>query len=269
MNDEARPVDGTGADGTGTPVLAVDGVTVRFGGVVAIDDVSFSVPGGRSVGVIGPNGAGKTTLFDVISGVRRSHEGRVRLDGLDVTRRSAAWRARHGLRRTFQRQQVFGALSVRENLLVAQEGGTMRGGAFVDLVGLAGRRGGARARLERVEHALEACHLEAVADVPAGALPIGIARMVELARALVDRPRVLLLDEPTSGLGEAETALMAGVIDRYVAESGCGVLLVEHDVGFVMDRCEHVVVMNLGAVIAEGPPAVVREHQAVREAYLG
>lgn len=252
-----------------TDAIAIDRVGVRFGGVTALTDVSITVGERARVGLIGPNGAGKTTLFDVISGIRRPTTGRVRLLGDDVTHRSASWRARHGIRRTFQRQQVFGALTVCENLLVAQEGDATRGGALVDLLGLSDRLGRSRRHRERVDAVLEECGLAAVREVPAAALPIGVARMVELGRALVNEPRLLLLDEPTSGLGEAETELMAAVLRDYTAEHACGVLLVEHDIGFVMDHCDVVVVLNLGRVLMTGTPEQVRTDPAVREAYLG
>lgn len=250
-------------------LIAAFDVSVRFGGVIALDHVTFDVAAGEIIGVIGPNGAGKTTLFDVLAGVRRPTSGRVELGGVDVTTKGATWRARRGLRRTFQRQQIFGGLSVRENLLVAQEGRSERGGIVVDVLGLSGVRAESRRRLERVDEVVEQCRLSAVVDVPAGALPIGVARMVELARAIVDQPRVLLLDEPTSGLGSAETELMGSVIDDHVATSQCGVVLVEHDVAFVMDRSHRVVVMNLGAVLASGTPSEVSTNPVVRDAYLG
>jgi len=250
-------------------VLAVDDVSVRFGGVSALTDVSITVAPGEFVGVIGPNGAGKTTLFDVITGMRRPSDGRVRLDAADVTGRSAAYRARRGMRRTFQRQQVFGALSVWENLLVAQESTGMRGGVLVDVLGLSGRRPASKAREERADAVLAQCGLETVHDLPAGSLPIGLARMVELARALVQQPRLLLLDEPTSGLGEAETEVLSGALRTQLEGSDCGVLLVEHDVAFVMRHCDRVVVLDLGRVIAEGTPDEVRNDPAVRSAYLG
>jgi branched-chain amino acid transport system ATP-binding protein len=253
----------------GADVLDVADVTVRFGGVTALEDVSLAVGPREVVGVIGPNGAGKTTLFDVISGVRRPSAGRVGLGGEDVTGRSATWRARHGLRRTFQRHQVFSALTVRENLLVALEGGPLRGGAVVDVLGLAGRRRQAPAHQQRVDELLDRSGLEPVADVPAGALPIGTARMVELARALAAEPRLLLLDEPTSGLGEAETAVFSATLRGHRDRHECGVVLVEHDVGFVMDHCDRVVVLDLGRVIASGTPSEIRADPEVQRAYLG
>jgi branched-chain amino acid transport system ATP-binding protein len=252
-------------------VLEVEGVTVRYGGVTALDGVDIAVGAGEIVGVIGPNGAGKTTLFDVISGARRPSGGQVHLGGDDVTRRSPAWRARRGVRRTFQRQQVFGALSVEENLLVALEDRATRGGVAVDLLGLSARRRSVGSNDERVEAMIEACGLEQVRRAPAGALPIGVARIVELARALIGEPQLLLLDEPTSGLGENETAAFSTVLRAHLDESAsaCGVLLVEHDVGFVMDHADRLVVLDLGRVIADGDPAEVRTNPDVQRAYLG
>ena len=250
-------------------MLEVAGVSVRFGGVTALDDVSLAVGPAEVVGVIGPNGAGKTTLFDVISGVRRPSAGTVTVRGEDVTGRSATWRARHGLRRTFQRHQVFSALTVRENLLVALEGGPLRGGVVVDVLGLAGRRRHAAEHERRVDGLLAGVGLEPVAEVPAGSLPIGVARMVELARALAAEPRLLLLDEPTSGLGETETEAFSAAFRDHLARHECGVVLVEHDVGFVMDHCDRVVVLDLGRVIAAGTPAEVRADPEVQRAYLG
>ena len=250
-------------------VLDVDGVEVVFGGVRALAGVDLQVRAGTVHGVIGPNGAGKTTLFDAISGHLRPTSGVVRMNGLDVTSRSATWRARQGLRRTFQRQQVFGALTVHENLLAACEGDALRGGVLVDLLGLAGRRPAARANDEIVEAMLERCRLSDLRDQPAGALPIGAARMVELARALVARPSVLLLDEPTSGLGQHETDLMATVLREALESDRCGMVLIEHDVAFLMDLSDTVTVLNLGERIACGTPAEVQSDAVVQSAYLG
>ncbi|MCB5168947.1 ABC transporter ATP-binding protein [Streptomyces bambusae] len=236
--------------------LEVQGVGVRFGGVQALAEVSLALRPGEVCGLIGPNGAGKTTLFDVVSGIRRPDRGRVLLDGRDVTRRSPVWRARRGMRRTFQRQQLFGQLTVADNLLVAQE---WRGG---------GRTRRATAR-ERAATVLAECGLAPLADAYAAGLPVGRARMVELARALADPPRVLLLDEPASGMSAPERTVLADVVRRLAAEQGCAVLLVEHHVGFVMDLCTRVTVLDLGRVLAEGSPAEVRADRAVREAYLG
>ncbi|MBB5133279.1 branched-chain amino acid transport system ATP-binding protein [Thermocatellispora tengchongensis] len=245
--------------------LAVEGVSVAFGGVRALADVTFEVPEGQVCGVIGPNGAGKTTLFDVISGLRRPGAGRVRVAGEDVTHVSAVRRARAGLRRTFQRTQVFGRLTVAGNVLAAMEWRGGGGGLLADLAGLPGRRALERRRGERVDEVLALCGLDGLRDAYAAALPVGARRLVELARALADRPYALLLDEPTSGLDAAQTARLREVI----AGLDTTVLLVEHDMGFVMDVCDRIVVLDLGRVIASGTPAEVRADPAVRAAYLG
>jgi branched-chain amino acid transport system ATP-binding protein len=269
-------VGGTGAavgtiDGAidGTAVLETRAVSVRFGGVSALDGVDLAFAPSEMCGLIGPNGAGKTTLFDVLSGVRAPASGEVVLDGAAVTGRSATWRARHGLRRTFQRQQTFGALSVADNLLVALEWRGGGGGLAGDLVRLPARADHERRRRDRVDEVVEQCDLADVRDVPAGRLPIGRARMVELARAVVDPPRVLLLDEPTSGLEDAEADRLVEVVHDVRDRHGTAVVLVEHDVGLVMRACDRVVVLHLGAVLADGPPAEVRADPAVRAAYLG
>ncbi|GAA2824343.1 ABC transporter ATP-binding protein [Nonomuraea rubra] len=246
-------------------MLAVDGVSVAFGGVRALDGVTFEVGRGLVCGVIGPNGAGKTTLFDVVSGLRRPDEGRVRLDGRDVTGMPAVRRARAGLRRTFQRTQVFGRLTVAANVLAALDWHGGGGGLAADLVGWPARRRLERERQERVAEVLELCGLAELRDAYAAALPVGRRRLVELARAVADRPRVLLLDEPTSGLDAGQTARLGEVVRALDTT----VLLVEHDMGFVMDTCDRIVVLDLGKVIATGTPAEIREDPVVRAAYLG
>ncbi|GGZ56723.1 ABC transporter ATP-binding protein [Streptomyces subrutilus] len=250
-------------------VLRASGVGVRFGGVRALTDVDLDIRAGEVCGLIGPNGAGKTTLFDVLSGIRRPDRGRLLLDGADITRRSPVWRARHGMRRTFQRRQLFGQLSVADNVLVAQEWRGGGGGLGADLLALPARRARERERRTRGERVLADCGLAGLGDAYAGGLPVGRARMVELARAVADRPRVLLLDEPASGLSAPERERLAAVVRHLAREEGCAVLLVEHDVAFVMDVCARVVVLDLGTVLAEGTPAEVRANASVREAYLG
>ncbi len=244
-------------------------VGVRFGGIAALDGVSLHVGEGEICGLIGANGAGKTTLFDVISGVRTPDAGRVRLLGDDVTTWSTHRRARAGLRRTFQRVQVFGWLTVEENLLVASEWRGGGGGVLADLIGSPTRRRREAERRARAEDVIERCGLTDVRHAPASGLPIGTARLVELGRALVDEPSVLLLDEPASGLDAAEAARFAGLVRGARDDQGTSVLLVEHDVGFVMEHCDRVVVLHLGRVIADGPPDEVRADPAVRDAYLG
>ncbi|WP_329113908.1 ABC transporter ATP-binding protein [Streptomyces sp. NBC_01353] len=234
-------------------MLHAAGIDVRFGGVHALRDVTISVRPGEVCGLIGPNGAGKTTLFDVLSGIRRPDGGSIAFAGEDITRRSPVWRARRGIRRTFQRQQLFGQLTVTDNLVVAQDW----------------RPGGTRRHRERAAAVLRECGLDALAESYAGALPVGQARMVELARALADPPRVLLLDEPASGTTAEERRQLAAVVRHMAEEENCAVLLVEHNVAFVMELCARVVVLDLGRVLAEGTAAEVRADPAVREAYLG
>jgi branched-chain amino acid transport system ATP-binding protein len=246
-------------------MLTVEGVSVAFGGVRALDGVSFEVGTGLVCGVIGPNGAGKTTLFDVVSGLRRPGSGRVSVGGRDLTGMSPVRRARAGVRRTFQRTQVFGRLTVAGNVLAALDWHGGGGGLAADLVGWPGRRRLERERGERVSEVLELCGLTPLRDAYAAALPVGQRRLVELARALADRPGLLLLDEPTSGLDAAQAARLGEVVRALDTT----VLLVEHDMGFVMDVCDRIVVLDLGKVIASGTPAQVRDDPVVRAAYLG
>jgi branched-chain amino acid transport system ATP-binding protein len=233
------------------PSLAVENVTVAFGGNRALDGVSMSAEPGRITGLIGPNGAGKSTLFDVVSGLRRPSTGRVFLGGSDVTSQGPARRSRHGLARTFQRLELFGRLSVRDNLLVAAELGPHRRRAAATVAQLIDRLG-----------------LDAVADRPADALSTGVSRLVEVGRAMAVRPTVLLLDEPAAGQDGDETERFAGLL-RSLAAEGTAVVLVEHDVGLVMGICDRVYVLDLGKIIAAGPPEAIRSDLAVQAAYLG
>ncbi|MEU6352564.1 ABC transporter ATP-binding protein [Streptomyces sp. NPDC047072] len=233
------------------PLLEVSGVTVAFGGNRALDGVGLSAERGRITGLIGPNGAGKSTLFDVVSGLRRPSSGRVVLGGRDVTRYGPARRSRHGLARTFQRLELFGRLSVRDNLLVAAELGPSR------------RRAGSVA-----DDLLKRLGLAEIADASADTLPTGVARLVEVGRALAVRPGLLLLDEPAAGQDGEETERFAALL-RSVAADGTAVVLVEHDMGLVMGVCDEVYVLDLGKVIAVGPPDVIRADETVLAAYLG
>ena len=268
MTSVQRVLDGS-ASASAIPALGLSGITVRFGGITALDDVALEVGAGEVCGLIGPNGAGKTTLFDVISGVRPPDAGRVMLEGRDVTRRSSVGRARLGLRRTFQRVQAFGWLSVEDNVLTALEWRGGGGGLLADLVSAPTRRRRERERRQRVAEVLDLCGLTAVRHEMGSALPIGLARMMELARAIVDSPRVLLLDEPTSGLDETESARLGDRIQAIRRDEGCAVVLVEHNVGFVMAQCDRVVVLDLGRILTVGRPQEVQANAAVRTAYLG
>jgi branched-chain amino acid transport system ATP-binding protein len=244
-------------------------VSKRFGGVVALSDVSLSVDSGEICGLIGPNGAGKTTLFDIFSGVQPATTGSVLLDDVDIAHRSPTWRARHGIRRTFQRQQPFGWLSVADNLLVATEWRGGGGGTTADLLKLPGRRRRETVRREQIAETLELLGIGHLAGQLAATLTIGQARLLEMGRAIVDRPRALLLDEPTSGLPSGETELLADAIRRVRTEHGCAVVLVEHDVGFVMGICDRIAVLRLGEILTVGTPEAVRADPAVAQAYLG
>ena len=244
-------------------------MSVSFGGIRALDNVSIAVGHGEIVGLIGPNGAGKTTLFDVICGVRVPDAGRVLMDGDDMTTSRPMRRARAGLHRTYQAVQVFGWLSVVDNVVAALDWEGGGGGLFADLVALPTRKRRERQRREQAMTALERCGLAAVADEPSSSLPIGLARMLELARATVQAPRALLLDEPTSGLDATEAARLGQQVKDICGTAKCGVLLVEHDMEFVMGICDRIVVLNLGQVIASGTPDEVRLNEAVRVAYLG
>jgi branched-chain amino acid transport system ATP-binding protein len=236
-------------------VLRVENAAVRFGGVQAVKDMSLECPPGRVTGLIGPNGAGKTTLFNIITGLQRPDSGRVLLGDRDLTRLPAQRRARAGLARTFQRLEVFGSLTVRENVLLAAE--LKRG---------LSRKG--EAATEIADRLLARVGLTALAGSQAGALPTGSARLLELARALATEPAALLLDEPGSGLSESESEALGDLLLSLAAE-GMSVLLVEHDVELVMRVCQHVYVLDFGELLCEGPPAYVQSDARVQAAYLG
>jgi branched-chain amino acid transport system ATP-binding protein len=229
----------------------VDEVVVRFGGVVAVNGASFHVDEGTVVGLMGPNGAGKTTLFNVITGLQEPTHGRVHFDGRDITDEAPRKRALAGIGRTFQRLEVFGSLSVGDNIRVAAE---MRGLEHPDKI-----RDGL---LDRVG-------LTAFADTPADSVPTGIARLTELARALACDPRLLLLDEPSSGLNEQETEDFATLVRSLAEDDGRSVLIVEHDVELVLGLCSYIHVLDFGTIIASGPPDVVKNDKRVQDAYLG
>jgi branched-chain amino acid transport system ATP-binding protein len=248
--------------------LELRDVGVRFGSFEAVDGVSLSVHAGEVVGLIGPNGAGKTVTFNVVTGLQPPTRGTVLLDGRDVTGAAAHVRTALGLARTFQVVQLFAGMTVLENLMVAAHRFTSAG-VIVDALRLPGRRRALDQARERAQAVLSFLELSHLADVEASSLPVGQARLVELARALCLKPRVLLLDEPASGLDPAETADFVALLAEVRSTLGCAMLLVEHDMGVVMPLCDHLVVMNFGKVLAAGPPAEVRDDAEVRTAYLG
>jgi branched-chain amino acid transport system ATP-binding protein len=234
--------------------LAVEEISVRFGGLQALQDVNLEVHAGAVNGLIGPNGAGKTTLFNVITGLQPPTQGRVRLAGVDITGVSPHQRARLGIARTFQRLELFGTLTARENVQMAAE--TRR------------RRPTGESSRAEADIVLAHVGLSHVADEPADLLPTGLARLVELGRALATGPSVLLVDEPSSGLNQEETVELGRVL-MDLAHRGMAVLLVEHDMSLVMSICDHVSVLDYGAVIAHGNPAAVQADPSVQAAYLG
>jgi len=246
--------------------LSVKSVTVRFGGILAVDDVSLDVPEGRITGLIGPNGAGKTTLFNACSGLNHPEGATITLNAQDVSRRGPSARARLGLGRTFQRAELFDSLSVYENVAMGYEGSHAGGNPATQLIARPTEQREAEAA---VWHALDTCGISSLVDRRGGNLSTGERRLVELARCVAGPFNILLLDEPSSGLDVEETQAFGDVLQRIVDERGVGILLVEHDMTLVMRLCEHIHVIDFGREIFAGSPAVVRASEVVREAYLG
>ena len=239
------------------PALEVSGVSMAFGGAQVLSDVSLSVAAGGVTGLIGPNGAGKTTLFNIVSGLLEPSAGRVMIEGHDVTKAGPAARARRGLARTYQRLELFTSLTVRDNIKVAGE-----------IRNTWGRRGRIAVGAE-TDRIIELVGLGDVAERDVSELPTARARVVEVARALMTQPTVLLLDEPASGQTEHETAAFGELLRRLVDERGLAICLVEHDVGLVMGTCELIHVLDYGEIIASGPPEQVKNDPTVVNAYLG
>lgn len=239
-------------------LLELREVTVRFGGNVAVDSVSLAVEHGTITGLIGPNGAGKTTTFNVITGLQPITSGRVLFDEVDITKLRSHKRAQLGIARTFQRLEIFGSLSARDNVLVAAEIRQR----------WAGRRKTRTPLGDEVDELLARVGITQVAEERADSLPTGLARLVELARALAVQPRLLLLDEPASGLSEGETEAFASLLQK-LADDGLGILLVEHDVPLVMKLCTAIHVLDFGAVLASGTAHEIQANEAVLAAYLG
>jgi len=240
-------------------LLRVDDVVVQFGGVTAVDHATFEVDPGTVTGLIGPNGAGKTTCFNVITGLQAPTSGRVVLDGHDITRMAVHRRARRGIGRTFQRLEAFGSLTVWDNVRTALDIHEGIRGLFSSVDGSADRE---------VEELLERVGIAAYAAERADSIPTGVARLLELARALACNPRLLLLDEPSSGLDESETEDFGRLLTDLAAE-GRTVLMVEHDMDLVMTVCDTIHVLDFGSIIAQGTPAEIRTDPAVQRAYLG
>ena len=236
-------------------VLAVDGVSVHFGGVQAVSHATITALKGQVTGLIGPNGAGKTTTFNVITGLEQPTNGKIFIGGKDVSRLSPYKRARLGLARTFQRLEVFGTLTARDNILAAAEFRRSWSGDHSDPKAVA-------------DELIERVGLRHVQHERVDMLPTGLARLVELGRGLATRPRVLLLDEPGSGLDEAESVALGDLLIELALE-GMAVLVVEHDVELVMRVCNRIHVLDFGRMIFVGEPRDVQADPAVQAAYLG
>jgi branched-chain amino acid transport system ATP-binding protein len=270
--DETETASGRTDDGL--PALTVSQVSVSFGGVAALTDVNLVVWPGTVTGLIGPNGAGKTTLFNVVSGLQDPDRGTVHFFATDMSGMKPYRRARLGLARTFQLLELFGTLTVGENVQVGLDS-TVKWWQWGHLRRAFARRKAAKSAgdpdlmtAKSCEQLLDAVGLAGQADEQANALPTGLARTVELARGLAIGPRLLLLDEPGSGLDEAESRALGQLLVQLAA-SGMAVLLVEHDMSLVMRICDKIDVLDFGHVIATGTPEEIRSNPAVQAAYLG
>jgi ABC-type branched-subunit amino acid transport system ATPase component len=266
---------GAGSAGTGSeealPALAASEVTVTFGGLKALSEVSLQVPPASIVGLVGPNGAGKSTLLAVLSGLLRPDRGRVSLRGEDVTNTSIRGRAARGLARTFQRPELFMGLTVREHLVLAHRARVSPHRLWRDMLDPSSLLPASKAEDEQVDGLLELLRITRVGKAPVAALPLGVVRLVEVGRALASDPRVLLLDEPLSGLDMSGSENLLDVFRRIVvhSEHDLSLVIVEHDVAAVLALSDSVVVLDFGERIAVGTPEEIRNDPAVRTAYLG
>ncbi|WP_454200058.1 ABC transporter permease subunit [Nocardia sp. Marseille-Q1738] len=247
-------------------LLEVRDLSVRFGGVVAVDGISFEARTGRITGLIGPNGAGKTTTFDACTGLVQADAGEVRLQDRVISRVSTSRRARLGIGRTFQRTELFDSLTVAENVAMGAEGPLAGANPLAQLFAAHGHVRRVRAA---AASAMALCGIESIKDSRVGALSTGQRRLVELARCLAGPYRILLLDEPSAGLDRAETARFGQILRHVVAERGVGIVLVEHDMSLVLEICEEIFVLDFGRLIFRGSPAQVRASEVVQHAYLG
>jgi len=258
----------TGVAAPAAELLVVQGVSVRFGGIVALDAVSFTVGRGQIVGLIGPNGAGKTTLFNCLSRLYPCNAGSIRFDGEDVLALPQHRMADLGIGRTFQNLALFGSMSVIDNVRVGRHCRT-HSGFVANALRLPSVTREARETDERARALVHFLALDAMADIPVAQLPFATQKRVELARALASEPKLLLLDEPASGLNHEDVGVLGGMIRDIRDRLGVTVLLVEHHMSLVMSVSDKVVALNFGRKIAEGTPAEVRAHPEVVQAYLG
>ena len=248
-------------------LLEAAGLSRRFGGLAAVEAVDLRVERGAVHGLIGPNGAGKTTLLNLIAGALSVTRGTVRFRGADITRWDAARRAQAGIRRTFQNLKLFAEMSARENVSLGLHAGA-RAGIFAALARTPVQRREEEKIFGAAHRALEFVGLDRQAGVTGAKLPYGHRRLLEIARAFVAEPALLLLDEPAAGLNQTEAANLSGLIGR-IRDAGCTVLLVEHQMDVVMTVCDIVTVLNYGRKLAEGAPAEIQRNAEVIEAYLG
>jgi ABC-type branched-subunit amino acid transport system ATPase component len=259
---------------TGADDLVVDGLTVRFGGLVAVDNVTLRARAGVITGLIGPNGAGKTTLFNACTGVVTPTAGTVRLGSRSFDRRSTAWRARHGLGRTFQRMELFDTMTVAENVRLGREirlAGRHWGASPAAPGGnrLVRARGGREMCRQAADEAMRRCGIAGLAATTVGDLSTGHRRLVELARVMAGGFRFLLLDEPSSGLDVRETEAFGSILSAIVERDGIGILLVEHDMALVRSVCASIAVLDFGRLVYEGSAEEALSADVVRAVYLG
>jgi len=248
-------------------MLEVRNLTQRFGGITALEDISFTVAKGEITGVIGPNGAGKTTLFNIVTGIYAQTSGVVELEGVNISSLPAEKLAAKGLVRTFQNIELFGNMTVLENVMLGMHTQS-KSGILSCMFKMPWHLREERTIRVQAAQWLQFCGITELSDQKASNLPFGKGRLLEIARAMAVRPSIMLMDEPAAGLNNRETAQLA-VLIRKIRDTGVTVVLVEHDMELVMDICDRIIVLNRGRKLAEGTPCEIQEDKAVISAYLG